>query len=86
MLKCTVKISHDRSYVFRSTWTIIREPMTNLDKVTILWKYSVKIRRYMFSNVGKKCFKLWCVLCAVQCTAHSTHHSLKHFLPTLLNI
>ena len=20
----------------------------------------------MFSNVGKKCFKLWCVLCAVQ--------------------
>jgi hypothetical protein len=27
----------------------------------------------MSSNVGKKCFKLWCVLCAVQCTAHSTH-------------
>jgi len=20
----------------------------------------------MFSNVGKKCFKLWCVVCAVQ--------------------
>ena len=20
----------------------------------------------MFSNVGKKCFKLWCVLCVVQ--------------------
>jgi hypothetical protein len=20
----------------------------------------------MFSNVGKKCFQLWCVLCAVQ--------------------
>jgi hypothetical protein len=20
----------------------------------------------MYSNVGKKCFKLWCVLCAVQ--------------------
>ena len=40
----------------------------------------------MFSNVGKKCFKLWCVLFAVHDTAHNTHHSLKHFLPTLLNI
>jgi hypothetical protein len=44
----------------------------------------------MFSNVGKKCFKQWCVLCAMQvvtnCTAHSTHHSLKHFLTTLLNL
>jgi len=24
MLKCTVKISHDCSYMFRSIWTIIR--------------------------------------------------------------
>ena len=24
----------------------------------------------MFSNVGKKCFKLWCVLCAVQFVTH----------------
>jgi len=38
MLKCTVKISYDCSYMFRSTWTIIREPMPNLAKVTILWK------------------------------------------------
>jgi len=35
MLKCTVKVSHDRSDKFRSTWTIIREPMPNLAKVTI---------------------------------------------------
>ena len=28
----------------------------------------------MFSNCAKNCFKLWCVLCAVQCTAHNTHH------------
>ena len=27
MLKYTVKISHDCSYMFRSIWTIIREPM-----------------------------------------------------------
>ena len=40
----------------------------------------------MFSNVGKKCFKLWCVLCAVHGTAHNTHHSFKQFLPILLNI
>ena len=36
MLKYTVKISHDCSYMFRSIWTIIREPMPNLAKVTIL--------------------------------------------------
>ena len=45
MLKYTVKISHDCSYMFRSTWAIIREPMPNLAKVTILCRYSVKIRR-----------------------------------------
>jgi hypothetical protein len=26
----------------------------------------------MSSNVGKKCFKLWCVLCAVQCVCFLT--------------
>jgi hypothetical protein len=33
MLKCTVKISHDCSYMFRSTWTIIREPIPNLVEI-----------------------------------------------------
>ena len=37
MLKYTVKISHDCSYIFRSIWTIIRESMPNLAKVTILY-------------------------------------------------
>ena len=37
----------------------------------------------MFSNVGKKCFKLWCVLCAVQFvtarhTIHTTHNIAEH--------
>jgi hypothetical protein len=45
ILKYTVKISHDCSYMFRSIWTIIRKPMPNLTKVTILCRYSVKIRR-----------------------------------------
>ena len=45
MLKYTVKISHVCFYMFQSIWTIIREPMPNLAKVTILWRYSVKIRR-----------------------------------------
>jgi len=40
--------------MFRSTWTIIWEPIPNLAKVTILWKYSVKIRRYVFINVVVK--------------------------------
>jgi len=38
MLKYTARSSPDCSYVFWSTWTIIREPMPNLAKVTILWK------------------------------------------------
>ena len=31
----------------------------------------------MFSNVGIKCFKLWCVLCAVQFVTarHGTQHT-----------
>jgi hypothetical protein len=37
----------------------------------------------MSSNVGKKCFQLWCVLCAVQfvtnCTAHSKVYSLHPY-------
>jgi hypothetical protein len=37
ILKCTVKISHVCSYMFRSTWTIFRELMLSLAKVTVLW-------------------------------------------------
>ena len=33
MLKYTVKISHDCSYMFRSIWIIISEPMPNLVNV-----------------------------------------------------
>jgi len=36
MLKYTARSSPDCSYMFRSTWIIIREPMQNLGKVTIL--------------------------------------------------
>jgi hypothetical protein len=38
MLKYTDILSYDCSYMFRSTWTIIRELMLNLAEVTILWK------------------------------------------------
>ena len=68
MLKCTVKISHDCSYMFRSTWTIIREPMLSLAKVTILWRQSVKIRRYMFSSVVVKSVSS----CGVYCVPHGS--------------
>ena len=44
-LKYTAKIYHDCSYMFRSIWTIIREPMPNLAKVTTLCRYSAKTRR-----------------------------------------
>ena len=36
--KYTARSSPDCSYMFRSTWTIIREPMPNLAKITLLWK------------------------------------------------
>ena len=38
MLKYTVKTSHDCSYMFRSIWTIIRELMPNLARVTMFFK------------------------------------------------
>ena len=89
MLKCTVKISYVCSYMFRSTWTIFREPIPSLAKATFLWNYLVKIHRYMFSTVAVKSVSscgVYCVPCSVwlthctHCTAHNTHHSLKHFL------
>ena len=43
MLKYTVKISRYCSYMFRSIWTIIREPMPNLAKVTILCNKEVHL-------------------------------------------
>ena len=62
MLKYTVKISHDCSYMFRSIWTIIRELMPNLARVTMFFKdTSLNVQQCWL-----KCFQLWCVLCAVQ--------------------
>ena len=37
MLKCTVKISRVCCYMFRSIWTIFREPMLSLAEVKISW-------------------------------------------------
>jgi len=39
----------------------------------------------MFSNVGKKCFKLWCVLCAVHGTQYTPQLETL-FTTILLNI
>jgi hypothetical protein len=33
----------------------------------------------MFSNVGKKCFKLWCVLCAVQFESQTVRCNNKNW-------
>jgi hypothetical protein len=42
----------------------------------------------MFSNVGKKCLKLWCVLCAVQFVTQTARHTVHTTActTTLLNI
>jgi len=37
-VKIYIKISYIRSYMFRSTWAILRELILSLDKVTLLWK------------------------------------------------
>jgi hypothetical protein len=36
-VKIYIKISYIRSYMFRSTWTILRELTLSLVKVTLLW-------------------------------------------------
>jgi hypothetical protein len=51
MLKCTVKILYVCSYMFRSNWTISRELLLSLAKATIMWSWSVKIRRYVICGV-----------------------------------
>ena len=52
MLKYTVKISHDCSYMFRSIWTIIREPMPNLARVNDLsLKNIVTLARFGISSL-----------------------------------
>jgi len=37
MLKCTLKYLYVCQYMFRSTWTILRELILGLAKATILW-------------------------------------------------
>jgi len=87
MLKRTVKISLC-SYTFRSNWTILRERMLSLAKATILWKWWVKVHRYMTSGVVATSISGCdvCTACRVVCdnTQHGTqytHHSLKYLLP-----
>jgi len=42
--KLYIKISYIRAYMFRSTWTILRELILGRAKVTLLYKSSVEIR------------------------------------------
>jgi hypothetical protein len=39
MLQFTIKTLFIRSYMFRPIWTILREPMPILAKVTLSWIY-----------------------------------------------
>ena len=51
--------------MFRSS-TIIRELALNLAKVTLMLKYSVKLRRYLLCGCMAVCHGMTCVLYAVQ--------------------
>ena len=65
------------SYMFRSTWTILRELKLSLAKTTILWNWSVKIHRYTICGVVATSISgcgVYCVPCSVaHYTVHSTH-------------
>ena len=67
MLKYTFKISYDCSYMFRSTWTIIREPMPNLVKVNFCGdnqqKYVVKCSAILVESVSS--CGVYCVPCSL---------------------
>ena len=93
MLKYTVKISHDCSHMFRSIWTIIREPMPNLAKVTILCRHSAKICRQMSSNASKSVSScgVYCVLCSLWLKTNSAIWfnkicKIKNLKPNYINI
>jgi len=72
MLKCTVKISHVCSYIFRSNWTILSELMLSPAKATILWNWSVKIHHYMICGVVATSIS-GCGVCTAHYTACNTH-------------
>jgi len=59
--------------------------MPSLAKVTILWNFSVKIHRYMFSSVVVKMFQA--VVC-IECRAvHGTQYTEKfHKIVTLARL
>ena len=67
--------------MFRSNWTILRERMLSLAKATILWNWSVKIRRYMICGVVATSIS-GCDVCTVCCvvsrTLHSTQYTQSH--------
>ena len=68
-------MSHVCSYMIRSAWTIFREPMRSLAKVTIFLELvSKNTSLYVQQCCDKKFFKLCCVLCAVQCVTHLTFY------------
>ena len=64
--------------MFRSNWTILRENLLSLAKVTILWNQSVTVHRYMLCGVVVANIS-GCVLFAVLCaTAVATQHGKQY--------
>jgi len=67
--------------MFRSS-TILRELVQSLDKVTLLLKHSVKLRRCILCGDVAACREMACVLFVVQtavCTTNRTHATC-HFV------
>jgi hypothetical protein len=66
--------------MFRSS-AILREFVQRLDKVTLLLKHSVKLRRRVLCGDVAACLEIACVLFVVQtavCTTNSTHTISRH--------
>jgi hypothetical protein len=74
------------SYMFRSTWTILRELVLSLAKATNFFLLiSKNTSLYDLQCCGNEYFRLWCVY-RMPCshTLHDTQytqHSLKYLLP-----
>ena len=87
MLKHTVKMSLFCSYMFRPNWTILRKNLLSLAKVTILWKQSVKVHRYMICGVVVANISGCdvCTACRVvwDCRRHTTRQAVHTSQPEI---
>jgi hypothetical protein len=81
-LKIYINIAYIRCYMFRSTWTILRELILSLVNVTLLYNFSVKIRYYKFCIVVATCVSGCGVCTEGRAACDFTQHALITYTTT----